>query len=242
MLASALLLLYRAVSVFDGGLSKTSMLAIGFCLGYGAPLIIATITIAVTAPQEAYIQETGVCWLNWQASKALLAFVIPALLIVAINFVILLVVIYKMLRRRVGGDAAQAGERHVLVVIARSLAVLTPFFGLTWSLGVGLMVDPFNTAIHYSFAFFNSLQGFFILVFGTLLDKKVRMSQFSKFYSIVVVSNEKGCMCFPRGAHREIDSVSAVTLNRFLYFAQAVIRYTGRFHFISIKANTYNGV
>ncbi|XP_008302525.1 probable G-protein coupled receptor 116 [Stegastes partitus] len=174
MLASALLLLYRAVSVFDGGLSKTSMLAIGFCLGYGAPLIIATITIAVTAPQEAYIQETGVCWLNWQASKALLAFVIPALLIVAINFVILLVVIYKMLRRRVGGDAAQAGERHVLVVIARSLAVLTPFFGLTWSLGVGLMVDPFNTAIHYSFAFFNSLQGFFILVFGTLLDKKVR--------------------------------------------------------------------
>uniref|UniRef100_A0A3B5APT0 Adhesion G protein-coupled receptor F7 n=1 Tax=Stegastes partitus TaxID=144197 RepID=A0A3B5APT0_9TELE len=158
MLASALLLLYRAVSVFDGGLSKTSMLAIGFCLGYGTPLIIATITIAVTAPQGTYIRETGVCWLNWDPSRALLAFVIPALLIVAINFVILLVVMHKMLTRTVARDAAQAGERHVLVVIARSLAVLTPFFGLTWSLGVGTLVSPDDRGIHISFAFFNSLQ------------------------------------------------------------------------------------
>ncbi|XP_051792981.1 adhesion G-protein coupled receptor F1-like [Acanthochromis polyacanthus] len=158
MLASALLLLYRAVSVFEGGLSKRSMLAIGFCLGYGAPLIIATITIAVTAPEGTYIRDSGVCWLNWEPSRALLAFVIPALLIVVINFMILLVVMYKILRRRVAGDATQAGEKHALVVIARSLAVLTPFFGLTWSLGVGTMVAPNNTAIHYSFAFFNSLQ------------------------------------------------------------------------------------
>lgn len=158
MLASALLLFYRTVSVFDGGLSKTSMLAIGFSLGYGAPLIIAIITIAVTAPNQAYIRGTGICWLNWNESKALLAFVIPALLIVVINLVILLVVIYKMLRRRAVGDAAQAAERHVLVVIARSLAVLTPFFGLTWGLGVGTMTSPYNRGIHISFAFFNSLQ------------------------------------------------------------------------------------
>ncbi|CAG5950786.1 unnamed protein product [Menidia menidia] len=36
------------------------------------------------------------------------------------------------------------------------------------------MTDPNNGGIHYAFAIFNSLQGFFILVFGTLLDKKVR--------------------------------------------------------------------
>ncbi|XP_073348577.1 adhesion G protein-coupled receptor F5-like [Pagrus major] len=174
MFASALLLLYRTVNVFDGGLSKKSMLAIGFVLGYGGPLIIAIITIAVTEPRQVYIRQTGECWLNWDESMALLAFVIPALLIVAINFVILLVVIYKMLRRRAVGDAAQAAERHVLVVILRSLAVLTPFFGLTWALGVGTMTPPYNEGVHISFAFFNSLQGFFILVFGTLFDRKVR--------------------------------------------------------------------
>lgn len=166
MLASALLLLYRTVRVLDDGLSKQSMLAIGFCLGYGAPLIIAVITIAVTAPSKSYIRATGVCWLNWEESKALLAFVIPALLIVAINFAILLVVLYKILRRRAVGDAAHTEDRHVLVVIARALAVLTPFFGLTWSLGVGTMVSPFNEGIEIAFAFFNSLQ---VLIFNAKL-------------------------------------------------------------------------
>lgn len=160
MLASALLLLYRTVSVFDDGLSKMAMIAVGFSLGYGAPLIIAVITIAVTAPSKQYIRSTGVCWLNWDESKALLAFVIPALLIVLINLIILLVVLYKILRRRALAGAAQAEEKHVLVVIARALAVLTPFFGLTWSLGVGTMVDPHNRGIHITFALFNSLQVF----------------------------------------------------------------------------------
>ncbi|XP_047244896.1 adhesion G protein-coupled receptor F4-like [Girardinichthys multiradiatus] len=174
MLASGLLLLYRTVWVFEGGLSKASMLVIGFVLGYAAPLIIAVTTMAVTAPSNKYIRGNRVCWLSWDDSKALLAFLIPALLIVAINFIILLVVIYKMLRRRVEKNAAKAGEQHVLVVIARSLAVLTPFFGLTWSLGVGTIIAPKNKEIHFAFSLLNSLQGCFIWMFGTLLDKKVR--------------------------------------------------------------------
>ncbi|XP_063350770.1 adhesion G-protein coupled receptor F1-like [Pelmatolapia mariae] len=172
MFASALLLLYRTTNVFGGGLSKASMLAIGFSLGYGAPLIIATVTIAATAPDNKYIRENVICWLNWDESKALLAFVIPALSIVLINLIILVVVLYKIIRRRVGTTAAQAGERSVLLVIVKSLAVLTPFFGITWGLGAGLLADPTNIGINIAFAFFNSLQGFFILVFGTLLDGK----------------------------------------------------------------------
>uniref|UniRef100_A0A3Q2CK57 Adhesion G protein-coupled receptor F7 n=1 Tax=Cyprinodon variegatus TaxID=28743 RepID=A0A3Q2CK57_CYPVA len=177
MLATGLLLLYRTVLVFEGGFSKTSMLVMGFILGYGAPLIIAVTTMAVTAPLNKYIRGNHVCWLNWDDSKALLAFLVPALLIVAINFVILLVVIFKMLRRRSEKNAGQAGEQHVLVVIARSLAVLTPFFGLTWSLGIGTIIAPTNREIHFAFALCNSLQGCFIWVFGTLLDKKVCISE-----------------------------------------------------------------
>ncbi|XP_005755172.1 adhesion G-protein coupled receptor F1-like [Pundamilia nyererei] len=174
MFASALLLLYRTTNVFGGGLSKASMLVIGFSLGYGAPLIIATVTIAATAPDNKYIRENVICWLNWDESKALLAFVIPALSIVLINLIILVVVLYKIIRRRVGTTAAQAGEKSVLLVIVKSLAVLTPFFGITWGLGAGLLVHPRDIGINIAFALFNSLQGFFILVFGTLLDGKVR--------------------------------------------------------------------
>ncbi|XP_032440378.1 adhesion G protein-coupled receptor F5-like isoform X1 [Xiphophorus hellerii] len=174
MLASGLLLLYRTVFVFEGGLSKTSMLVIGFVLGYAAPLVIAVTTMAVTVPSHKYVRENHGCWLNWEDSKALLAFVAPALVIVAINFLILLVVIYKMLRRREVRNAGQGKEQHVLVVIARSLAVLTPFFGLTWSLGIGTIIAPKNREINFAFTLCNSLQGCFIWVFGTLLDKKVR--------------------------------------------------------------------
>ena len=156
MLVSGLLLFYRTIMVFSH-MSKSTMVAIGFCLGYGCPLIIAVVTIATTAGSSGYIREYNACWLNWHKTKALLAFVIPALTIVFINFLILIVVVYKMLRRGVG-DAAQSDEKNAVVVIARCLAILTPFFGLTWGLGVGTMTSPTNIGIHIAFAFFNSLQ------------------------------------------------------------------------------------
>ncbi|KAF0023108.1 hypothetical protein F2P81_023738, partial [Scophthalmus maximus] len=156
MLVSGLLLFYRTVMVFSY-MSKSAMLAIGFCLGYGCPLIIAVITVAVTAPGNGYIRKDNACWLNWIETKALLALVIPALTIVLINIFIVIVVLFKMLRRGVG-ESAQTDEKHTLVVIARCVIILTPLFGLTWSLGVGTMVSSTSKGLHIAFAFFNSLQ------------------------------------------------------------------------------------
>ncbi|KAK7150963.1 hypothetical protein R3I93_012030 [Phoxinus phoxinus] len=173
MLISALLLFYRTVMVLSQ-MSRATMMAIGFIVGYGAPLLIAVITVASTAGHEKYITKELACWLNWNESRALLAFVIPALTIVAINLVVLIVVLYKMLRRGVGATT-QPDEKHALVVIARCVAILTPIFGLTWGFGIGTMVSR-NEGIHVVFALLNSLQGLFILVFGTLLDGKVRKS------------------------------------------------------------------
>ncbi|CAN9507614.1 unnamed protein product [Ophioblennius macclurei] len=172
MLVSGLLLFYRTVMVFSH-MSKSTMLAIGFTLGYVCPLLIAVVTVAVTAPGRGYIRSDLACWLNWTETRALLAMVIPALIIVFINFVIVIVVLFKMLRRGVG-NTSQPDEKHSLVVVIRCVAILTPLFGLTWGLGVGTMISPNDKGIHIAFAFFNSFQGFFILVFGTLLDSKIR--------------------------------------------------------------------
>uniref|UniRef100_A0AAY4B0M9 Uncharacterized protein n=1 Tax=Denticeps clupeoides TaxID=299321 RepID=A0AAY4B0M9_9TELE len=150
--------------------SKSTMRAISFSVGYVPPILIAVVTIAVTAPADNYLSENA-CWLRWDRSKTLLAFVVPALTIVAANLTILLAVIIKMLTR-MGGKTSQVSEKHSLVLIGRCVAVLTPIFGLTWALGIGIVTDPGNYGLHVSFAFFNSLQGFFILLFGTLLDKK----------------------------------------------------------------------
>ncbi|XP_048063232.1 adhesion G protein-coupled receptor F4-like isoform X2 [Megalobrama amblycephala] len=172
MLISALFLFYRTVMVLSQ-MSRVRMMAIAFIISYGAPLLIAVITVASTAGPQKYISQRA-CWLNWDESKALLAFVIPALTIVAINLVVLIVVLYKMLRRGVGATT-QPDEKHALVVIFRCVAILTPIFGLTWGFGIGTMVSR-DLGVHVVFTILNSLQGFFILVFGTLLDNKVRES------------------------------------------------------------------
>ncbi|XP_056621215.1 uncharacterized protein adgrf6 isoform X2 [Triplophysa dalaica] len=171
MFVSALFLFYCTVMVFSQ-ISKTKMMIIGFTVGYGAPLLIAVITVASTAGPENYVSKENVCWLNWTESKALLAFVIPALTIFFFNLMVVIVVMCKMLRRGVGA-ATQPNERHTLVVIARSVAVLTPIFGLTWGFGIGTLVSR-NFGIHVVFAFLNSLQGLFILLFGLLFDSKIR--------------------------------------------------------------------
>uniref|UniRef100_A0A672NJK4 Uncharacterized protein n=1 Tax=Sinocyclocheilus grahami TaxID=75366 RepID=A0A672NJK4_SINGR len=152
MLMSALLLFYRTVMVLSQ-MSRAKMMVIAFIVSYGAPLLIAAITVASTAGPQNYISKRNACWLNWLESKALLAFVIPALTIVAINLVVLIVVLYKMLRRGVGATT-QPDEKHALVVIARCVAILTPIFGLTWGFGIGTMVSQ-DLSIHV---------GFFILV------------------------------------------------------------------------------
>ncbi len=106
MLMSALLLFYRTVMVLSQ-MSRAKMMVIAFTVGYGAPLLIAVITVASTAGSQNSISKRNACWLNWYESMALLAFVIPALTIVAINLLVLIVVLYKMLRRGVGAALSQ---------------------------------------------------------------------------------------------------------------------------------------
>ncbi|TSM12544.1 Adhesion G protein-coupled receptor F5 [Bagarius yarrelli] len=155
MLLSALLLLYRTLMVFSR-MSRGAMISIGFTVGYGAPLLIAVITVASTAGNNEYIQQGYNCWLNWNETKALLAFVIPALTIVAINLLVLIVVLCKMLRRGVDSPT-QPDEKHALLVIVKCVGILTPFFGLTWGFGIGTMVSP-DVGVHVVFALLNSLQ------------------------------------------------------------------------------------
>ncbi|XP_073672434.1 adhesion G protein-coupled receptor F4-like isoform X2 [Paramisgurnus dabryanus] len=178
MFISALLLLYRTVMVFSQ-MSKTNLMVIAFMVGYCAPFLITVITVASTAGPKNYVSKENACWLNWKESMALLAFVIPALTILAFNLMVLIVVVCKMIRRGVA-NTTQYEDRHTLVVIARCVAILTPIFGLTWGFGIGTMVSQ-KLGIHVVFAILNSLQGFFILVFGVLLDSKIREILAGKF-------------------------------------------------------------
>ncbi|KAM9273940.1 adhesion G protein-coupled receptor F5 [Cariama cristata] len=171
MLSLGLILFYRLVFILHNT-SKTAQKAVAFCLGYGCPFVIAVITIAVTLPRNNYTRK-DVCWLNWKDSKALLAFVIPALIIVAMNLFITAIVIIKILRPTIG-DRSNRQERNSLFQIGKSVAILTPLLGLTWGFGLATIIKNSHRAFHILFALLNALQGLFILVFGTLWDKKIQ--------------------------------------------------------------------
>ncbi|NXJ93447.1 AGRF5 protein, partial [Corythaixoides concolor] len=171
MVSLGLILFYRLVFILHNT-SKTAQKAVAFCLGYGCPFVIAVITIAVTLPKNNYTRK-DVCWLNWKDSKALLAFVIPALIIVAMNLFFTAVVIIKILRPTIG-DRSNRQERNSLFQIGKSVAILTPLLGLTWGFGLATIIKNSHRAFHILFALLNALQGLFILVFGTLWDKKIQ--------------------------------------------------------------------
>ncbi|NXN90857.1 AGRF5 protein, partial [Rhinopomastus cyanomelas] len=171
MLSLGLILFYRLIFILHNT-SKTVQKVVAFSLGYGCPFAIAVVTIAVTLPRNDYTKK-DFCWLNWKDSKALLAFVIPALIIVATNLFITAIVIIKILRPTIG-DRSNRQEKSSLFQIGKSVAILTPLLGLTWGFGLAIVIKNSHRAFHILFALLNALQGLFILVFGTLWDKKIQ--------------------------------------------------------------------
>ncbi|XP_061050985.1 adhesion G-protein coupled receptor F1 isoform X2 [Eubalaena glacialis] len=221
MLMLGFLLAYRVILVFHH-VATPLLVAVGFCLGYGCPLIISIITIAVTQPSNGY-ERKDVCWLNWSdRSKPLLAFAGPALTIVAVNLVVVLLVFTKLWRPAVGERLTQDSKATV-VRMGRSLLVLTPLLGLTWGFGIGTMVDSQNQAWHVIFAALNASQGFFILCFGMLLDSKLRQ----------LLLNKLSPLSFWNQASKQNSSDSSVqprfkkTFNPFQHKRNYVLSYTG---------------
>ncbi|KAM5262908.1 adhesion G protein-coupled receptor F4 [Ctenodactylus gundi] len=170
MLCKALLIVYGILVVFHRML-KSHLMAIGFAVGYGCPLIIATTTVAVTEPGNGYVR-TGACWLAWDGSKALFAFAIPALVIVAVNLLAVLVVAVNTQRPSMGSSKSQ--DVAIVTRISKNVAVLTPLLGLTWGFGTATLIRDTSLTFHIIFALLNAFQGFFILLFGTILDHKIR--------------------------------------------------------------------
>ncbi|XP_028366003.2 adhesion G-protein coupled receptor F2 [Phyllostomus discolor] len=170
MLAKALLILYGILIVFHT-LPKSVLVASLFSVGYGCPLVIAVITVAATEPGKGYLRPEA-CWLNWDRTKALLAFVVPAVVIVAVNLITVTLVIVKTQRPAIGSSMFQ--EVRAIVRISKNIAILTPLLGLTWGFGIATVIDDTSLVFHILFSLLNAFQGFFILVFGTILDPKIR--------------------------------------------------------------------
>lgn len=170
MLFKALLIIYGILVVFRR-MMISHMMTIGFTIGYGCPLVITIITVAVTMPGKGYMRS-DVCWLNWDNTKALLAFAISALVIVAVNLFVVLVVAVTTQRPSIGSSKSQ--DMTIIMRISKNVVILTPLLGLTWGFGIATLMEGTSLIFHIIFALLNAFQGFFILLFGTIMDHKIR--------------------------------------------------------------------
>uniref|UniRef100_A0A8D0GQP1 G-protein coupled receptors family 2 profile 2 domain-containing protein n=1 Tax=Sphenodon punctatus TaxID=8508 RepID=A0A8D0GQP1_SPHPU len=152
MLALGLLILYALLIVF-WKMRKSVLLAVQFSIGYGCPLIISVITVAATEPRKGYLREEA-CWLNWHDTKALLAFIIPALAIVGANVIVVLVVVAKTGRSSIGRQQ----DLSTAIRISKNVVLLTPLLGLTWGIGLATVLESTSLTFHVLFAVLNAFQ------------------------------------------------------------------------------------
>uniref|UniRef100_A0A8C3DDD1 Adhesion G protein-coupled receptor F4 n=1 Tax=Corvus moneduloides TaxID=1196302 RepID=A0A8C3DDD1_CORMO len=171
MFTLGLLILYGLLLIFLK-ITRSVFLAAAFSIGYGCPLVISILTVAITEPKNGYLRS-GACWLNWYETNALLAFVVPALSIIVVNLIVVVVVVVKTGRSSVG-EGCKSQDLSSMIRVSKNVALLTPLLGLTWGFGLATIIDSRSLAFHITFALLNAFQGFFILLFGTLLDRKTR--------------------------------------------------------------------
>ncbi|XP_073418118.1 adhesion G-protein coupled receptor F1-like [Dendrobates tinctorius] len=167
-LVQSLFLFCRLVFVFHH-ITKKEFMSVSIGLGYVCPSLIAVGTFLYYSPTNDYRRD-NVCWLDTD-SGASMAFNIPTIIILSGNFLVLLVVIRKLLRPSISEGCNE--DEEVIKKLVKAVVFCTPQFGLTWAIGIPLLSDGSCVALHYLFCILNPLQGFFIFIFGCLLDKKV---------------------------------------------------------------------
>lgn len=155
MFTLGLLILYGLLLVFFK-ITRSVFIVTAFVIGYGCPLVISILTVAITEPRNGYLRS-GACWLNWYETKALLAFAVPALSIVAVNLAVVVVVVVKTPRPSIG-ESCKSRDLSNMIRISKNVALLTPLLGLTWGFGLATVVDSRSLAFHITFALLNAFQ------------------------------------------------------------------------------------
>lgn len=155
MFTLGLLILYGLLFIFFK-ITRSIFIATACFIGYGCPLVISMLTVAITEPKNGYLRS-GACWLNWYETKALLAFVVPALSIIVVNVVVVVVVVVKTGRSSVG-EGCKSQDLSSMIRVSKNVALLTPLLGLTWGFGLATIVDSRSLAFHVTFALLNAFQ------------------------------------------------------------------------------------
>ena len=104
---------------------------------------------------------------------AFLGPIFAVLLFNLVTFIIVIVVLIRHTRNKLGKTTDARKQRKSNIRLAMSLFGIMILFGLTWVLGA-FTISEASLTFQILFAIFNSLQGFFIFIFFCVLNKDVR--------------------------------------------------------------------
>ncbi|XP_075917801.1 adhesion G protein-coupled receptor L3-like [Petromyzon marinus] len=147
------------VEVFEGRRSRRKYF---YLLGYGLPLAVVGVCLAVD--RTGYGTERA-CWLRTD-NHFIWSFLAPVATIILVNFVFLLMTLYKMVQH-----SAPLKPESIKSCALGGVALLC-LLGLTWVFGF-LFIDKATLVMAYLFIIFNSFQGMFIFIFHCALQMKV---------------------------------------------------------------------
>ncbi|XP_022799408.1 adhesion G-protein coupled receptor D1-like [Stylophora pistillata] len=150
-----------------------------YALGWGAPIPIVAISLAVSGTKS---YAANNCWLTAERWLIYWAFVAPVAVILVSNSVLLMF----LLRRIMTATKAKNNRtpaKHVKDWLRR-FAMLLPILGVTWCFGFLTFITS-TVVFHYIFTILNAFQGVFIFVSFCILDDSV------KEYIMIIVCKKK---------------------------------------------------
>lgn len=165
MLCLSTTLLHQAIFLFHN-VSKTNYLRFSLVLGYVCPFLIVFITFLTNnaGAEGSYYSRDG-CWLIYTGvlQGSIYTFVIPVGIIIFINVFSMLVVIMKLLDHPKATDKSHEKEKNAAKTVLRTVILLTPIFGITWSLGFAVMILDLTSGliayvVNYAFTLLNAFQ------------------------------------------------------------------------------------
>uniref|UniRef100_UPI00358F344C adhesion G protein-coupled receptor L2-like isoform X3 n=1 Tax=Myxine glutinosa TaxID=7769 RepID=UPI00358F344C len=179
MLLEGVQLYLLLVEVFESEYSRRRYF---YLIGYGLPALVVGVSLAVD--YRGY-GTPHACWLHTD-NYFIWSFVGPVAVIILLNFIFLLITLYKMVRHAppLKPDTSRLENTNHPVCdgyyntdlpgswVLGAIALLC-LLGLTWIFGL-LFIDKATLVMAYLFTIFNSFQGMFIYIFHCALQKKVR--------------------------------------------------------------------
>ncbi|XP_070567744.1 adhesion G-protein coupled receptor G6-like [Ptychodera flava] len=138
-------------------------------IGWGVPLIVVVIVLAVGVDNYGYMYDDRICWLSQYAFYG--AFLVPFGVVLIFNSVIFCLVIYQICG--LNSRAMTSGDRFSIQAQLKAAIAFMVLLGLTWTFAI-FAISEASLVFMYLFAIFNCLQGLFIFVFHCALKTDIQ--------------------------------------------------------------------